>query len=152
MAFHYSNAEFRNILNGLGFKQPEPNEPNYPLTYDNSPLDDYKTVEAIKAFQQYFQIDSDGIVGPITRAKADQVMNIIHYELDLVMRPNPLLRPQPPLYGPQTAEVVGQFRRNFRFEPDCDPCNDRVADLLVRLKLTELTSNATSSAAEAASA
>lgn len=85
------------MLNGLGFRQPEPNEPNYPLTYDNRSLDDYKTVEAVKASQRYFQIDSDGIVSPITRA------------------------------------------------------NDQVADLLVRLKLDELTRDATNLAAATAS-
>jgi peptidoglycan hydrolase-like protein with peptidoglycan-binding domain len=151
MAYNYSNAELRNILNGLGFRKPESNESNFPLTNDNSQLSDRKTVEAIKAFQRYFGIASDGIVGAITKGKAEQIMNIIHYELDLVINPNPPLRPQPPLYGPQTASAVAEFRQAYGFEPDRNQKNDRVADLPVRRKLDELTPGINNLVVESAS-
>ncbi len=73
----------------------------------------------------------------------DLVMNVLHYELDLVMQPNPLLRPQAPLYGPQTAQVVAKFRSQAGFEPNGNPNDDRIADLSVRRRLDELTAGRT---------
>ncbi|HEY9669651.1 MAG TPA: hypothetical protein V6C91_22750 [Coleofasciculaceae cyanobacterium] len=70
-------------------------------------------------------------------------MNVLHYELDQVMQPNPLLRPQPLLYGPQTAQSVANFRIRYSFEPNGNPNDDRVADLPVRRKLYELTAGKT---------
>ncbi|KAM3108210.1 hypothetical protein [Phormidesmis sp. 146-33] len=139
MAYNYSNAEFRNLLNGLGFRLSGVNEPTFPLTYDDSPLSDAETVQAVQAFQRYFKIAADEIAGIVTKRKAEQAMNILHYELDVVMKANPPLRPQAPLYGPQTAQAIARFRVAYGFENDGNPANDRVADLPVRRKLNELT-------------
>lgn len=139
MAYSFTNAEIRSILNGMGFKRRGINEPNFPISIDNSFLGDALTVEAIKSFQTYFKLTADGIVGPITMAKAEEAMNVLHYELDLVMRPNPPLRPQAPLYGPQTAQAIASFRNQYGFEPNGNANDDRVADLPVRRRLDELT-------------
>lgn len=139
MAYAYTNAQFRSILNGLGFRKPSKSEPKFPISSDNSPMNDNATVQAIIAFQRYFGLSPDGIVGPQTRDKAEKQMHVVHYELDLVMQPNPPLRPQPPLYGPQTSAAIRDFRRRYGFEPDGNPNNDSVADLAVRRKLDELT-------------
>jgi peptidoglycan hydrolase-like protein with peptidoglycan-binding domain len=76
---------------------------------------------------------------------AEKAMNVLHYELDLVIQPNPPLRPQAPLYGPQTAQVVANFRSRYGFEPNGNPNDDRVADLPVRRRLDELTAGRTAS-------
>lgn len=139
MTYAYTNAQFRSILNGLGFRKPGMGELQFPISSDNTPMRDNATVQAIIAFQRYFGLNPDGIVGPQTMNKAETQMHVIHYELDLIMQPNPPLRPQPPLYGPQTSVAVRDFRRRYRFEPDSNPNNDSVADLAVRRKLDELT-------------
>ena len=70
-------------------------------------------------------------------------MYVVQYELDLVMKPEPRIRPQnAPFYGPQTAQAIAQFRRFYGFEPDGNAKTDRIADLPVRRKLDELTLNA----------
>ncbi len=139
MAYAYTNAQFRSILNGLGFRKPGLNESKFPVSSDNSSMGDKSTVQAITDFQRYFNLAPDGIVGPLTMAKAEKQMHVIHYELDLIMQPNPPLRPQPPLYGSQTSVAVRDFRRRYGFEPDGNPNSDSVADLAVRRKLDELT-------------
>ena len=139
MAYAFTNAQIRSILNGMGFKKRGTNEPNFPISEDNSSLGDALSVQAIKSFQTYFNLTPDGIVGDKTKMAAEKAMNVLHYELDLVMQPNPPLRPQAPLYGPQTAQVVANFRNRYGFEPNGNPNDDRVADLPVRRKLEELT-------------
>ncbi len=140
MAYPYTNAQIRSILNGLGYRNRGSNEPDFPLSSDNSPLTDAKTVQAIKDFQSYFGLVPDGVVGSNTKAKVEKQMYVIHYELDLVMKPNPPLRPQnTPLYGPKTAQAVSNFRLRYGFEPDRNTNNDRVADIPVRRQLDELT-------------
>lgn len=149
MAYDFINAQIRSILNGLGFKSRDPNEPEFPLSSDNSPLEDQQTVRAIVAFQKYFNLAQDGIVGSKTKAVAERALDVIHYELDVIIQPNPRLRPQAPLYGPQTAKAVSQFRRQYGFEPDGNPDSDRIADLPVRRKLNDLTSEQTGEMAAA---
>ena len=141
----YTNAQFRSILNGLGFRSRGLNEPNFPISSDESSLKNDR--QAVIKFQTYFGLVADGIVGPNTRAKAQQEIYVIQYELDLVMKPNPRLRPQnAPFYGPQTSQVIADFRRRYGLEPDGNPDDDRVADLAVRRKLDQLTPNARSEA------
>lgn len=149
MAYAFINAQIRSILNGLGFKSRDLNEPDFPLSSDNSPLEDQQTVRAIVAFQKYFNLTQDGIAGSQTKAVAERALDVIHYELDVVIQPEPRLRPQAPLYGPQTAQAVSQFRRQYGFEPDGNPDSDRIASLPVRRKLNDLTSKQTGAMAAA---
>ena len=137
----YTNAQFRSILNGLGLRNQGRNEPNFPVSNDESTLEIDR--QAVIEFQAYFGLAADGIVGPLTEATAQQEMYVIQYELDLVMNPEPRIRPQnSPFYGPQTADAIAYFRRFCGFEPDSNLKNDRTADLPVRRKLDELTHNA----------
>ena len=137
----YTNAQFRSILNGLGLRNQGSNEPNFPISDDDGNLDTDRS--AVIEFQAYFGLPADGIVGPQTQATAQKQMYVIQYELDLVMKPEPPIRPQnAPFYGTQTAEAIAQFRRFCGFEPDGNVKNDRIADLPVRRKLDELTPNA----------
>ena len=94
-------------------------------------------------FQAYFGLPADGIVGPKTYETAQKQMYVIQYELDLVIKPEPPIRPQnAPFYGPQMADAIARFRSIHGFEPDGNGQNDRIADLSVRRKLDELTPNA----------
>ena len=137
----YSNAQFRSILNGLGLRNQGRNEPNFPISSDDSVLDTDRS--AVIEFQAYFGLVADGIVGPRTQATAEHEMYVVQYELDLVMKPEPRIRPQnAPFYGPQTAQAVAHFRHFYGFEPDGNVKNNRIADLPVRRKLDELTLNA----------
>ena len=139
--FSYTNAQFRSILNGLGLRDQGRNEPNFPISDDDSELDTDRTT--VMRFQRYFGLVADGIVGPRTEAKAEHEMYVIQYELDLVMKPEPRIRPQnAPFYGPQTAEAIAQFRNFCGFEPDGNATNDRIAVLPLRRRLSAIASNA----------
>ena len=87
----YTNAQFRSILNGLGLRNQGRNEPNFPVSNDESTLEIDR--QAVIEFQAYFGLAADGIVGPLTEATAQQEMYVIQYELDLVMNPEPRIRP-----------------------------------------------------------
>jgi peptidoglycan hydrolase-like protein with peptidoglycan-binding domain len=139
--FSYTNAQFRSILNGLGLRGQGPSEPNFPVSDNENDLGTDRS--AVIEFQDYFGLTTDGIVGPRTEAAAQKEMYVIQHELDMVMKPEPRIRPQnAPFYGPQTVQAVADFRRSYGFEPDGNLENDRIADLPVRLKLDALTSNA----------
>jgi peptidoglycan hydrolase-like protein with peptidoglycan-binding domain len=143
--FSYTNAQFRSILNGLGLRGQGPSEPNFPVSDNENNLGTDRS--AVIEFQDYFGLTTDGIVGPRTEAAAQKEMYVIQYELDMVMKPEPRIRPQnAPFYGPQTVQAVADFRRSHGFEPDGNSENDRVADLAVRRRLDTLTPNARSMA------
>ncbi|MGV0028804.1 peptidoglycan-binding domain-containing protein [Phormidesmis priestleyi] len=147
--FSYTNAQFRSIPNGLGFRNRGLNEQNFPISSDESALDNDR--QAVINFQNYFGLVADGIVGAITRATAKQEMYVLQYELDLVMKPEPRLRPQnTPFYGPQTALAVANFRLRYGLEPDGNVNDDCIASIVVRRKLDQLTPNARSEAEAAA--
>jgi hypothetical protein len=95
--------------------------------------------QAVINFQKCFRVPADGIVSLHTQVTAQQTMYVIQYELDLVMQPEPRIRPQNcPFYGSQTAQVIAYFRRFYGFEIDDNLMDDRIADLLVRRKLDAL--------------
>jgi len=106
-------------------------------------------VQAVVAFQKYFNLAQDGIVGSETKAVAERALDVIHHELDVIIQPEPPLRPQAPLYGPQTAQAVSNFRRQYGFEPDGNPDSDLIADLPVRRRLNDLSSQKTGEMATA---
>lgn len=146
--FAYTNPQFRSILNGLGFRNQGLNEPNFPISSDESSLTNDR--QAVITFQDYFGLAVDGIVGPNTRATAKQEMYVIQYALDSIIKPNPRLRPQnAPFYGPQTAAAIAAFRLRYGFEPDGNANNNRIASLSVRQKLDDLLPSARSEAAVA---
>lgn len=149
MAYNFINAQMRSILNGLGFKSRNSNEPDFPISSDDSTLDDQQTMQAVVAFQKYFNLTQDGIVGSETKAVAARALDVIHNELDVIIKPEPPLRPQAPLYGAQTAQAVEAFRRQYGFEPDGNADTDRIADLPVRSKLNDLSSQKTGEVATA---
>jgi peptidoglycan hydrolase-like protein with peptidoglycan-binding domain len=126
----YTNAQLRSILNGHGFGYaPEP-DPSFPISSFNGPLTDKVTVDAIKAFQTYFQLQVDGIAGPITRGKAAQVMRVLQANLNLVVKAN--IPANQPFYGPKTVAAVKEFQRRYGY-----PANG-VATLPVRQHLNTL--------------
>ncbi len=105
----YTNAQFRSILNGLGYREELPSDRYYPISYDESPITDEPTVEAVMAFQTYFNLAADGIVGPETMYMASVEMETLHMELNQVMNSN--IPVGEPFYGPLTVNAVQDFER-----------------------------------------
>lgn len=107
---NYTNAQFRSILNGFGYKkQTSADGLNFPVSTDNSPLTDALTVQAVKKFQSEYELVVDGIVGPITKNKAEQVMKILQNELNSCI--NTGLPSNQPFYGPLTTAAVKKFQK-----------------------------------------
>ncbi len=73
----YTNAQFLTILNGLGYREELPSG-YYSISDDESPLADGITVEAVMAFQAYFNLAVDGIVSPETMNMASVEMETLH--------------------------------------------------------------------------
>ncbi len=121
----YTNAQFRSILNGLGYREELPSDRYYPISYDESPITDEPTVEVVMAFQAYFNLAVDGIVGPETMYMASVEMETLHMELNQVMGSN--IPVGEPFYGPLTIAVVQDFER-----VNGDFAIDGVASLPVR--------------------
>jgi murein L,D-transpeptidase YcbB/YkuD len=131
---NYTNAQFRNILNGLGHRRHlSTDDFRFPVTNDNSPLTDTVTIEGIKRFQSEYQLVIDGIVGSITMAKAEQVMKIIQDELNQFVGAG--IPKNKPFYGPQTCAAVKIFQGQIGW------WQDGVATYQVRKKLYEFAQN-----------
>lgn len=123
----YTNAQFRSILNGLGFKGQGNNESRFPLSDNHTSLTDDATVQAIEQFQTYFHPVSDGIAGSQTMATAERKMNMIHAELNQVLGTN--LSVNQPFYSTFTIEAIQQFQAKYNF------AIDGVASLPIRQQL-----------------
>lgn len=129
----YTNAQFRSILNGLGHRTKVWSEAgDFPLSYDDSPLTDARTQEAIQKFQQEYKLDVDGIAGPKTMAMAEKEMRILQGELNQVVKAG--LPSNQPFYGPLTVAAVKHFQSQIRLQPD------GIASYQVRKKLYGLVS------------
>lgn len=123
----YTNAQFRSILNGLGFKGQGNNEPSFPLSDNDASLTDDATVQAIEQFQTYFHLVSDGVAGSQTMATAERKMNMIHTELNQVLGTD--LPANQPFYGTFTIKAIQQFQTEYNF------VIDGVASLPIRQQL-----------------
>lgn len=122
----YTNAQFRSILNGLGHRQKTSSDTaDFPISNDNSPLTDEATVKAIKSFQGEYKLTVDGVAGATTIAKAEQVMKILHNELNTTV--NAGLPDNQPFYGPQTVAGVKKFQAKY--------LQDGIASNPVRIEL-----------------
>jgi peptidoglycan hydrolase-like protein with peptidoglycan-binding domain len=109
---NYTNAQFRSILNGLGHKrQTSADGLNFPISNDNSPLTDALTVQAVKKFQTEYKLVVDGIAGPITMNKAEQVIRILQTNLNSCV--NAGLPSNQPFYGPLTTAAVKSFQKKI---------------------------------------
>lgn len=138
MAVNYTNAQVRSILNGLGFRSrifsSDRANPSFPYTEDNSALTDPTTQHAIRKFQTEYKLGVDGIAGPETKAKLEQVMRILHDELKALIDPN--FPTDEPFYGLQTIATVRTYQRQL--------AEDGIATLPVREKLYEKSGGAAS--------
>lgn len=124
----YTNAQFRSILNGHTFSNFP--DPSFPISNNGAPLTDRATVNAVKAFQTYYKLTVDGIVGSITMAKAEQAMRVLQANLNRAV--NASLPPNQPFYGPRTVEAVKEFERRYGYNVD------GIANLVVRQRLNDL--------------
>lgn len=112
----YTNAQFRSILNGLGFGYVPEGELTDPISTNNNPLIDRVTRDAIEDFQKYFNLQVDGIAGSKTMAMAEREMRVIQFELNQVIGAN--LPKDQPFYGPRTTAAVKEFQRRYGFVVD----------------------------------
>ncbi len=115
---NYTPIEMRSVLRGLG----------YNVAVKNGPLTDAATKKAIRDFQTHYDLSPDGTAGPKTQDLAATIMEILQANLNLVVKPNPLLgRNQ--FYGPQTEEVVKLYQQKSQLQPT------GIANLALRQKL-----------------
>ncbi len=113
----YTPQEFIAVLYGLGY--------NVEL---DSQLTEPRTQQAIREFQQHYNLAVDGIAGFQTQNLAGDIVRILQYNLNLVVRPDPPL-PQSYYYGSQTLAAVRRFQQIFNL-----PITG-IASLEVRTKL-----------------
>ncbi|BAY28044.1 peptidoglycan-binding domain 1 protein [Calothrix sp. NIES-2100] len=131
---NYKNSEIRSILNGLGYRSRiNSNDPNFPISQDESDLTDQATQKAIKKFQVDYDLTVDGIVGSETNNKMQEEMNSIHQELNQLLGTS--ISQDQPFYGQLTINTVQQFQRNYT-----NPF-DGLASLTVREQLYTIVKN-----------
>ncbi|MBD2594187.1 hypothetical protein BCD64_08820 [Nostoc sp. MBR 210] len=129
----YNNAQFRSILFGLGYLAQDfaAASKGFPVSKDNSPLTTIKVIQAIKNFQADYELQVDGIVGPKTMAKAEEVIRILQYELNVVVKAD--LPKDHPFYGPRTVAAVKKFAAQYSAEDEA--ATTGVATLEIRKNL-----------------
>ncbi|MBI4781064.1 MAG: peptidoglycan-binding protein [Oscillatoriophycideae cyanobacterium NC_groundwater_1537_Pr4_S-0.65um_50_18] len=135
---NYTHAQLRSILNGLDFSSPPEDEASFPLTQYDGAMIDWVTIDAVKAFQTYFQLEVDGIAGSQTKAMAAKAMRILQADLNLVMKLNPPLSADQPFFDLRTIEAVRTFQRSYGLSPA-----NGVANLPTRLKLRQMAQSPT---------
>jgi len=95
----YTPSEFRAVLRGFG----------YNATPGNT-LKDQETLAAIRAFQQGYKLQVDGIAGPATQNLSADLVRILKSNLNLVLKPSPVLPPTQ-FYDTRTEEAVRRFQQ-----------------------------------------
>ena len=128
---NYTSAQIRSILNGWGHRtKTAADGPNFPISEDNSPLTDALTVEAIKKFQREYGLTVDGIVGPITKNKAAEVVSGLQLELNACVKSG--IPDNQLFYGPQTMAAVKALQAKLKL------AQDGIASNSLRVKLYDL--------------
>nr|WP_322653366.1 peptidoglycan-binding protein [Nostoc sp. CmiVER01]MDZ8122598.1 peptidoglycan-binding protein [Nostoc sp. CmiVER01] len=117
----YTPQQFRAVLRGLG----------YNVKLANGPLTDDQTKKAIREFQTGYKLKPvDGIAGPKTQQFAANIVQILHTNLNAVVKPNPPL-PRDHFYGSRTEEVVKEYQKKYQLQ------ETGIANLALRQKLNE---------------
>ena len=99
----YTPQQFRSVLRGLG----------YNVKVTNAPLTDEETKKAIREFQTGYKLKPvNGRARPKTQHFAASIVQILHTNLNAVVKPNPPL-PRDHFYGSRTEEVVKEIKRNI---------------------------------------
>ncbi|MEH2170295.1 MAG: peptidoglycan-binding protein [Nostoc sp.] len=117
----YTPQQFREVLRGLG----------YNVKVTNTALTDQETKKAIREFQTGYKLKPvDGIAGPKTQNFAANIVQILHRNLNAVVKPNPPL-PRDHFYGSRTEEVVKEYQKKYQLQ------ETGIANLALRQKLNE---------------
>ena len=111
----YTTGEFVAVLKGFGYAA-------------GNTLSDATSKKGIREFQQDYKLSVDGIAGKQTENFAAQLVQIFHANLNLVVKPKPLL-PRSRFYTAQTTAVVKQFQQQSGL------AQTGVADFPLRLRL-----------------
>ncbi len=139
---NYTNSQIRSILNGLGYRSRlNSNDPNFPISQDESSLTDEATQKAIKKFQIDYDLVVDGVLGQETSEKMQDEMNALHTELNQVIGTNISL--DQPFYEAITLNAVQQFQQQN---------SDGIASFPLREELYQTYETANQNAAEATQA
>ena len=120
----YSLADFKEILDGLGFHLgPDGLNGN-----NSSTLDSY-TQAAMREFQHQYNLPLTGQLDAATEEQAQKAIRHLQYSLNLAIDAQ---LPVSGFYTPQTLQAVKTFQRRYRL-----PVTG-VATLTVRLKINQV--------------
>jgi peptidoglycan hydrolase-like protein with peptidoglycan-binding domain len=111
----YTSKELLAFLKGFGYST-------------GNTLSDPASVKGIREFQQDYKLKADGIPGRRTQNLAAQLVQILQANLNLVVKPKPLL-PRGQFYTADTAAAVKQFEKKFNLT------QNGVADFPTRLRI-----------------
>ncbi len=115
---NYTPTEFCGVLRGLG----------YEVEVSNTCLQDSQTKKAVSEFQKGYKLGVDNITGAKTQNHAANIVKILQTNLNMVVKPEPLL-PANQFYGPQTAAAVKKYQEKLKIE------QTGIADLALRQRL-----------------
>ena len=101
-AWVYTPQEFRAVLRGLGYK----------VEANGNSLSEEQARQAIRDFQRQYKLVVDGIAGPQTQDFAGDLVRNLQHNLNLVVKPSPVL-PRNHFYSSQTEAAVQQFQKLF---------------------------------------
>ncbi|UBF25813.1 peptidoglycan-binding protein [Kovacikia minuta CCNUW1] len=105
----YQNADIRSILNGLGYRSRlNTNDPDFPVSLDNSDLTDAPTQKALMKFQVDYNLPITGIADDATLLAMQEEINVLHNELNQLLGTTIPL--DQPFYGDQTIAAIKQFQ------------------------------------------
>ncbi len=120
-ALRYTPQQFRSVLRGLG----------YNIKVSNAPLTDADTKKVILEFQKGYKLKpADGVAGEKTQDLAGATIGILQGNLNLVVKPNPLL-PKNQYYGPRTEAAVKLYQKKAGLQ------ETGIADLALRQRLDQ---------------
>ncbi|MUG97065.1 peptidoglycan-binding protein [Scytonema sp. UIC 10036] len=120
-ALRYTPQQFRSVLRGLG----------YNIKVSNAPLTEADAKKVIIEFQKGYKLKpADGVAGEKTQDFAATTVEILQGNLNLVVKPDPLL-PKNQYYGPRTEAAVKLYQKKVGLQ------ETGIADLALRQRLDQ---------------